>query len=95
MLKIILPLDWCAKLYSNAEYSGWEYLVTETDGKSSMPPSLLVSSIEVRNGCKFIAYEQVAKYNGQIQIFSTTEDMPTIEDFGNKNESYSCNCIGE
>ena len=49
------------------------------------------SSVKVRNGCQFVAYQD---FNGQNLLFNITEDMPN-EDFGDKNDkisSYSCHC---
>ena len=85
-------VTWCAKLYQH-DYSGWEFLVTETQGISDIPSCKdnAVSSVKVRNGCQFVAYQD---FNGQNLLFNITEDMPN-EDFGDKNDkisSYSCHC---
>ena len=87
------PGNWCAKLYEHGGYSGWEYLLTETNGVTNIDSSKNngASSVKVRNGCQFVAYKD---HNGQNLLFNITEDMPN-EDFGDKNDeisSYSCHC---
>ena len=67
--------------------------MTDTNGIVQLPGSRkeAVSSVKVRNGCQFVAYQD---YDGQNVLFTIMEDMP-FEDFGNKNDklsSYSCNC---
>ena len=89
------PQNWCAKLYEHWyewSNSGWELIITETNGVTNM--NLYedqASSVKVRNGCQFVAYQD---FNGQNLLFNITEDIPN-EDFGDKNDeisSYSCHC---
>ena len=85
-------VTWCAKLYQH-DYSGWEFLVTETQGISDIPSCKdnAVSSVKVRNGCQFVAYEH---YNGQNLLVTLTEDSDTefVTNHNDKTSSYSCNC---
>ena len=86
------PQNWCAKLYENGGYSGWELIITETNGVTNM--NLYedqASSVKVRNGCQFVAYEH---YNGQNLLVTLTEDSDTefVTNHNDKTSSYSCNC---
>ena len=86
------PQNWCAKLYENGGYSGWELIITETNGVTNM--NLYedqASSVKVRNGCQFVAYEH---YNGQNLLVTLTEDSDTefVTYHNDKTSSYSCNC---
>ena len=89
------PQNWCAKLYEHWyewSNSGWELIITETNGVTNM--NLYedqASSVKVRNGCQFVAYEH---YNGQNLLVALTEDSDTefVTNHNDKTSSYSCNC---
>ena len=67
---IIIPTltDWCAKLYQDWKFRGWEYVVTVKNGISTIPSSKNndVSSIRMRIGCQLTAYQD---NNGENSLF--------------------------
>ena len=87
------PQNWCAKLYEHGGYSGWEYLIPETNGVTNIDSSKNngASSVKVRNGCQFVAYQG---YDGQNLLVTLTEDSDTefVTNHNDKTSSYSCNC---
>ena len=93
----ILILVWCAKLYGNDDYGGWNYEVTQTNS-ANMPDNYdnAVTSIKVRTGCIFKGYDEKSKVTFLKEILGDIPKFGTLTpNINNQISSYSCSCGGE
>ena len=87
---LIIFAEICATLHGNQNYHGWNFKVPETNSENLLGQfDNHVSSIKLRDGCIFEAYN---KANNEIHMFSTNDDMEHLGIFDDQISSFSCEC---
>ena len=86
----ILYEEICATLYGDKEYHGWFFKVPETNSENLLEEfNNQVSSIKLRDGCIFEAYNET---NNETHMFTANDDMADLYTFDNQLSSFSCQC---
>ena len=86
----IIFAEICAILYDDQHYHGWNFKVPEMNSENLLGQfDNHVSSIKLRDGCMFQAYNQ---FNNEIYMFTTNDDMEDLSTFDNQMSSFSCEC---
>ena len=91
---LILANDWCAKVYEEIYYSGWEYIISKSNNGSffGTDKDNEVSSVKVNSGCTLKGYEG---YHLNDLIFTYTNDEARLTMHSGQNDyltSYTCTC---
>ena len=91
---LILANDWCAKVYEEIYYSGWEYIISKSNNGSffGTDKDNEVSSVKIRSGCKLKGYDG---YHLNDLIFDYTKDEARLTMNSGQNDhltSYTCTC---
>ena len=86
----IVSAEICAILYGNQNYDGWNFKVPEINSENLLGQhNNHVSSIKLRDGCIFAAYN---KADNEILMFITNDDMEHLDTFDDQISSFSCEC---
>lgn len=93
LLQIIAD-DWCAKVYENIDYFGWELILPETSNGSLIGTEKdnEVSAVKINSGCTLNGYDGHGLHD---LIFTYTKDDPRLFMKSGQNDemtSYKCSC---
>ena len=87
----LLISDWCAKIYEDNGYSGWEKVIQETSNLDLTNENDQTSSVRVKPGCTLNLFRN---YNNGELLGSLTADVSALSAYNDQVSSLSCTCQG-
>ena len=82
-------LEWCAKLYEDSNFLGWEITIFEGATNLGLDHDDLVSSVKINSGCALTLYDHLYQ-NGFLDTLTTDDTF--IEAYNDQVSSVWCTC---
>ena len=84
--------DWCAKIYRDSGYSGWEKVIQETSMLDlTGNENNQASSVRVYPGCTLKLFNE---HNNGGLLYSLTAGVTFLSAYNDQVSSLSCTCQG-